>query len=39
FVLMTLGLSTFFTAYFAAFGGLEDPRNKELPDSRNKEKF
>lgn len=36
FVLMTLELSNFFTALFAAFGGLEDPRNKELPDNRSK---
>ncbi len=39
FALMTLELSGFFKSYFAAFGGLEDPRNKELPDNRNKEKL
>lgn len=38
FALMTLGLSTFFKSYFSAFGGLEDPRNKELPDSRDKDR-
>jgi DNA recombination-dependent growth factor C len=39
FALMTLELNTFFKALFAAFGGLEDPRNKELPDNRSKDKF
>ncbi len=39
FALMTLELSSFFSAFFTAFGGLEDPRNKELPDNRNKDKF
>ena len=39
FVLMTLQLNAFFKAFFNAFGGLEDPRNKELPDNRNKEGF
>ena len=37
FVLMTLGLSAFFKSFFNAFGGLEDPKNKVLPDNRNKE--
>ncbi|MSR11448.1 MAG: recombination-associated protein RdgC [Gammaproteobacteria bacterium] len=38
FALMTLELSAFFKALFKAFGGLEDPRNKPLPDNRQKEK-
>lgn len=38
FVLMTLELSNFFKSLFLAFGGLEDPRNKELPDNRSKER-
>ncbi len=37
FALMTLQLSAFFKSLFEAFGGLEDPRNKLLPDNRNKE--
>lgn len=37
FVLMTLELSNFFVSLFKAFGGLEDPRNKVLPDNRKKE--
>lgn len=37
FVLMTLGLNAFFKSFFNAFGGLEDPKNKILPDNRNKE--
>lgn len=37
FALMTLELSGFFKSLFSAFGGLEDPRNKVLPDNRNKE--
>ena len=37
FVLMTLQLSAFFKSLFNAFGGLEDPKNKVLPDNRNKE--
>lgn len=37
FVLMTLELSGFFKSLFNAFGGLEDPKNKILPDNRNKE--
>lgn len=37
FALMTLQLSDFFKSLFAAFGGLEDPKNKLLPDNRNKE--
>lgn len=37
FVLMTLELSGFFKSLFNAFGGLEDPKNKMLPDNRNKE--
>lgn len=37
FALMTLGLSSFFKSLFPAFGGLEDPRNKVLPDNRKKE--
>ena len=37
FVLMTLQLSAFFKSFFEAFGGLEDPRNKLLPDNRNEE--
>lgn len=37
FVLMTLELSAFFKSLFSAFGGLEDPKNKMLPDNRNKE--
>jgi len=37
FALMTLELSAFFTALFNAFGGLEDPKSKPLPDNRNKE--
>ncbi len=37
FALMTLGLSSFFKSLFPAFGGLEDPRNKVLPDNRKRE--
>jgi recombination associated protein RdgC len=37
FVLMTLGLSSFFKSLFNAFGGLEDPKNKMLPDNRDKD--
>lgn len=37
FALMTLELSGFFKALFEAFGGLEDPKNKILPDNRNKD--
>jgi recombination associated protein RdgC len=37
FALMTLELSAFFKSLFSAFGGLEDPRNKVLPDNRNKQ--
>ncbi len=37
FALMTLELSAFFESFFNAFGGLEDPKNKMLPDNRNKE--
>ncbi|MBN4053660.1 recombination-associated protein RdgC [Haliea sp. AH-315-K21] len=37
FVLMTLELSGFFKSFFNAFGGLEDPKNKVLPDNRDKE--
>jgi recombination associated protein RdgC len=37
FALMTLELSAFFKSFFNAFGGLEDPKNKILPDNRNKE--
>jgi recombination associated protein RdgC len=37
FVLMTLELSGFFKSLFNAFGGLEDPKNKLLPDNRDKE--
>lgn len=37
FALMTLELTAFFKSLFTAFGGLEDPRNKELPDNRNKD--
>ena len=37
FVLMTLELSGFFKSLFNAFGGLEDPKNKMLPDNRSKE--
>lgn len=37
FALMTLGLSSFFKSLFPAFGGLEDPRNKVLPDKRKRE--
>jgi len=37
FALMTLGLSSFFSSLFPAFGGLEDPRNKVLPDNRKRE--
>lgn len=37
FVLMTLELSTFFKSLFEAFGGLEDPKQKVLPDNRNKD--
>ena len=37
FVLMTLELSGLFKSLFNAFGGLEDPKNKVLPDNRNKE--
>lgn len=37
FALMTLQLSDFFTSLFSAFGGLEDPRKKLLPDNRNKD--
>lgn len=35
FALMTLQLSAFFKSFFEAFGGLEDPKNKMLPDNRN----
>lgn len=38
FALMTLGLSGMFEALFESFGGLGDPREKLLPDSRNKDK-
>jgi recombination associated protein RdgC len=38
FMLMTLELSNFFKSFFTAFGGLEDPRNKELPVNRSKDK-
>jgi hypothetical protein len=34
---MTLQLSAFFKSLFEAFGGLEDPSHKLLPDNRNKE--
>ncbi|MAM71404.1 MAG: recombination-associated protein RdgC [Gammaproteobacteria bacterium] len=37
FSLMTLQLSAFFKSLFNAFGGLEDPDKKVLPDNRNKE--
>lgn len=37
FALMTLELSAFFKDLFNAFGGLEDPKKKLLPDNRNKE--
>lgn len=37
FALMTLELSAFFKSLFSAFGGLEDPKNKVLPDNRNRE--
>ena len=37
FVLMTLQLTAFFKSFFEAFGGLEDPRNKLLPDNRDKD--
>ena len=37
FALMTLQLSAFFKSLFEAFGGLEDPSHKLLPDNRNKE--
>ena len=37
FALMTLELSAFFKSLFNAFGGLEDPKNKLLPDNRKKE--
>ena len=37
FALMTLQLSDFFKSLFNAFGGLEDPKAKLLPDNRNKE--
>ncbi|MDG2091600.1 MAG: recombination-associated protein RdgC [Gammaproteobacteria bacterium] len=37
FVLMTLQLTAFFKSFFEAFGGLEDPKNKMLPDNRSKE--
>jgi len=36
FALMTLQLSDFFQSLFSAFGGLEDPGKKQLPDNRNK---
>jgi hypothetical protein len=35
---MTLELSGMFEALFESFGGLGDPREKLLPDSRNKDK-
>jgi recombination associated protein RdgC len=38
FALMTLELSGMFEALFESFGGLGDPREKLLPDSRNKDK-
>jgi recombination associated protein RdgC len=34
FALMTLQLSDFFKSLFSAFGGLEDPQKKLLPDNR-----
>lgn len=37
FALMTLQLSDFFTSLFSAFGGLEDPKKKLLPDNRKKD--
>jgi len=37
FALMTLELSGFFQSLFNAFGGLNDPREKLLPDNRQKE--
>ena len=37
FAVMTLELSSFFKSLFNAFGGLEDPKLKVLPDNRNKE--
>lgn len=37
FALMTLQLSDFFKSLFTAFGGLEDPGKKLLPDNRKKE--
>lgn len=37
FALMTLQLSDFFKSLFTAFGGLEDPGKKLLPDNRNRE--
>lgn len=37
FALMTLELQGFFKSLFAAFGGLEDPEKKVLPDNRNKD--
>ncbi len=37
FVLMTLELKGFFSSLFNAFGGLEDPKSKVLPDNRNKD--
>lgn len=37
FALMTLELDGFFKALFKAFGGLEDARNKVLPDNRRQQ--
>ena len=39
FALMTLELQGFFRDYFNAFGGLDDPEKKVLPDNRNKEDY
>lgn len=39
FALMTLELQGFFRAWFSAFGGLDDPNKKVLPDKRNKEDY
>ncbi|NKB32447.1 MAG: recombination-associated protein RdgC [Pseudomonadales bacterium] len=37
FALMSLEISAFLKSLFSAFGGLEDPKLKVLPDNRNKE--